>query len=115
MATKSITGPRSVALIGPYSSGKTTLLENLLYSAGAISRKGTIKEGNTVGDSSLEAKSRKMSVEISPVIYEFLGDSFSVLDCPGKHCFELRVSGLLLQPLRPTISRNCLNHCPNSG
>ena len=67
MATKSTTCPRSVALIGPYSSGKTTLLENLLFSAGAITRKGTIKEGNTVGDSSQEAKSRKMSVEISTV------------------------------------------------
>ena len=84
MATNSITGPRSVALIGPYSSGKTTLLENLLFTTGAISRKGTIKEGNTVGDSSAEAKSRKMSVEISPVNFEFLGDKFSVLDCPGS-------------------------------
>ena len=84
MATNSITGPRSVALIGPYSSGKTTLLENLLFTTGAISRKGTIKEGNTVGDSSAEAKSRKMSVEISPVNFEFLGDNFSVLDCPGS-------------------------------
>jgi len=84
MATNSITGPRSVALIGPYSSGKTTLLENLLFTTGTISRKGTIKEGNTVGDSSVEAKSRKMSVEISPVNFEFLGDNFSVLDCPGS-------------------------------
>ena len=62
MATNSITNPRSIALIGPYSSGKTTLLENLLFTTGAISRKGTIKDGNTVGDGAAEAKSRTMSV-----------------------------------------------------
>ncbi|HIC70587.1 MAG TPA: elongation factor G [Alphaproteobacteria bacterium] len=84
MANKPASGPRSIALIGPYSSGKTTLLENLLSAAGAISRKGTIKEGNTVGDSSPEARSRNMSVEISTATFEFGGETFTILDCPGS-------------------------------
>ncbi|MFP6755799.1 MAG: elongation factor G [Alphaproteobacteria bacterium] len=84
MANKPASGPRNIALIGPYSSGKTTLLENLLSAAGAISRKGTIKEGNTVGDSSPEARSRNMSVEISTATFEFGGETFTILDCPGS-------------------------------
>ena len=43
-------GPRCAALVGPYLSGKTTLLEALLFAAGAINRRGTQKDGNTVGD-----------------------------------------------------------------
>ena len=84
MANKLASGPRNIALIGPYSSGKTTVLENLLFAAGAISRKGSIKEGNTIGDSSAEARARTMSVEVSTANFEFLGDSFTILDCPGS-------------------------------
>jgi elongation factor G len=45
-------GSRSVAIVGPYLSGKTTLLESLLSTAGTLSRKGSTAEKNTVGDSS---------------------------------------------------------------
>lgn len=55
----------NVAIVGPYLAGKTTLLESLLAVTGAISRKGSIKEGNTIGDSTAEARLRQMSVEIS--------------------------------------------------
>ena len=41
-------GWRNVAIVGPYLSGKTTLLESLLFVTGAISRKGSVKDGNTV-------------------------------------------------------------------
>ncbi len=45
-------GPRTVALVGPYGSGKTTLLESLLMATGAIQRKGAVAQKNTVGDAS---------------------------------------------------------------
>ena len=77
-------GWRSVALIGPYLSGKTTLMEGLLHSCGAIPRKGSAKEGNTVGDASSEARDRQMSVEVSVASAQFLGDDWVFLDCPGS-------------------------------
>jgi elongation factor G len=84
MTTKVPSGPRSVALIGPFSSGKTSLLENMLFVAGAISRKGSVKERNMVGDGSAEARERQMSVEVSAVSFEFMGETLTVLDCPGS-------------------------------
>ena len=84
MGEKTTAAPRCAALVGPYLSGKTSLLESLLFVTGAISRKGTIKEGNTVGDSAPEARARKMSVEISSAATEFLGEYWTFLDCPGS-------------------------------
>ncbi len=84
MTTKDASGPRSFALIGPFSSGKSSLLENMLFAAGAISRKGTIKEGNMVADGSPEARARQMSVEISAVRFDYMGEAFTALDCPGS-------------------------------
>ncbi len=78
------TGPRSIALIGPYSSGKTTLLEAILHICGAIDRKGKVTSGTTVGDSSKEARDRQMSVEVNSAHFSFLGDEFTILDCPGS-------------------------------
>ncbi len=76
--------PRCAALVGPYLSGKTTLLESLLFAAGAISRKGSVRDGNTVGDSAAEAKARQMSVEVGLASAEYLGERWSFLDCPGS-------------------------------
>lgn len=58
-------GPRCVALVGPHSSGKTTLLEAILTRTGAINRQGAIADGNTVGDHSPSAREHKMSVEMN--------------------------------------------------
>jgi elongation factor G len=75
---------RNVALVGPYSSGKTTLLESLLWVSGSISRKGSVKEGTTVSDHSPEAKARSMSVEVGVAGIEYQDLRFNFLDCPGS-------------------------------
>ena len=75
---------RNVAIVGPYLSGKTTLLESLLSVTGAITRKGSVREGNTVGDSAAEARDRQMSVEVSAASTEYEGVRFTFIDCPGS-------------------------------
>ena len=76
--------PRCVALVGPYLSGKTTLMEALLFAAGAVNRKGTAKDGNTVGDASAEARARQMSVELSVAGCSFMDEPWTMIDCPGS-------------------------------
>jgi elongation factor G len=77
-------GPRCIALVGPFQSGKTTLLEAILARTGAIQRQGTIEAGTTVGDASKEARHHKMSVELAVATTTFMGDSYTFLDCPGS-------------------------------
>ena len=77
-------GPRCIALVGPFQSGKTTLLEAILARTGAIARQGTVEAGNTVGDASKEARHHRMSVEISVATTNFMGDDYTFVDCPGS-------------------------------
>jgi elongation factor G len=75
---------RCAALLGPYLSGKTTLLEALLHAAGNTSRRGSVRDGNSVGDHSQEARARQMSTELNVANASFLGDRWTILDCPGS-------------------------------
>ena len=77
-------GPRCIALVGPFQSGKTTLLEAILARTGAIQRQGSVDAGGTIGDASKEARHHKMSVEASFATTEFMGDSYTFIDCPGS-------------------------------
>jgi elongation factor G len=70
--------------VGPYLSGKTTLLEAILYRTGAIERQGKVADGTTVGDSAPEARAHGMSVEVNAASTNFLGDTYTFLDCPGS-------------------------------
>ncbi|MEH2051958.1 elongation factor G [Nostoc sp.] len=84
MNEKVKSGSRNVAIVGPYLSGKTTLLESLLFVTGAISRKGSVKDSNTVGDSAAESRDRHFSVEVSAASTEYNGIRFTFIDCPGS-------------------------------
>jgi elongation factor G len=80
-------GPRCVALIGPHSSGKTTLFEAILARTGATGLEGAgIRK--TVGDTSPEAQDHGMGVELNVASIDFLGDKFTLLDCPGSVEFQ---------------------------
>lgn len=111
MPGKSPSSPRCAALVGPYLSGKTTLMEGLLHVCGAIPRKGTVKEKNTVGDASQEARNRSMSVEVTAASAEFMGERWSFLDCPGSIEFAqdaraaLMVADIAVVVCEPEVER----------
>ncbi|MBW4421934.1 MAG: elongation factor G [Myxacorys californica WJT36-NPBG1] len=84
MKANQTSGIRSVAIVGPYLSGKTTLLESLLWVTGAVSRKGNVQDKNTVGDSAQEARDRQMSVEVNVASTNYQDVRFTFLDCPGS-------------------------------
>jgi elongation factor G len=86
----------NVAVVGPYLAGKTTLLESLLAVTGAISRKGSVKEGNTIGDSSAEARSRQMSVDLSTGTTLVEDVQFTFIDCPGSIEFSQETYNALI-------------------
>jgi elongation factor G len=70
--------------VGPFQSGKTTLLEAILARTGAVQRQGAVDAGTTVGDASKEARSHKMSVELTVATTTFMGDAYTFIDCPGS-------------------------------
>ena len=77
-------GARCIALVGPYLSGKTTLLEAILFHTGAIPRQGKVSEKSTIGDAAPEARAHGMSIELNAATTSYLGDSYTFLDCPGS-------------------------------
>ena len=82
--TKSDSRPRVAALVGPYLSGKTSLLEEILRQCGALDRKGSVKDGNMVGDATPEARTRQMTTEMNIASIDYLGDPWTFIDCPGS-------------------------------
>ncbi len=70
--TRNVGGPRSVALVGPYGSGKSTLFEALLDAAGAPVKRPA------------DPRNRPMTTEIRLGHCSYLGDDWSILDCPGS-------------------------------
>lgn len=74
---------RNVALVGHQGSGKTTLAEAMLYSAGAVARMGTVADGSTRSDFHDSERERGLSVFTSLLHAEWEGHKINVLDTPG--------------------------------
>lgn len=90
-----VMGPRLIALVGPFQSGKTTLLESILVRSGAISRQGSVRGGSSVGDSSPEARAHSMSVDTNIASIDYLGDRYTFIDCPGSIEFSHQMRNVL--------------------
>ena len=88
MAGQPSKGTRVIALVGPAGAGKTSLAEAMLFAAGATDRLGSTANGSSIGDSSPEARQRGGSTELNLYSFDYLGDSFAVIDCPGSVAFS---------------------------
>ncbi|MEU9038227.1 elongation factor G-like protein EF-G2 [Streptomyces sp. NPDC048352] len=83
---------RNVVLVGHSGAGKTTLVEALALTAGAVNRAGRVEDGGTVSDYDEIEHRRQRSVQLSLVPVEWAGIKINVLDTPGYADFvgELR-------------------------
>src|ERR1051326_5363156 len=74
---------RNVGLFSHGGAGKTTLSEALLFGAGAITRMGTVGDGNTASDFDPDELRRQMSVSVAVLPLEWQGTKVNLLDTPG--------------------------------
>src|SRR5437763_3213434 len=79
---------RNVAVVGHRSTGKTSLVEAMLYQAGAINRLGTIEAGNTTSDWDDDEQKRQMSLSASLAHLEWQGRKINLIDTPGDPGFQ---------------------------
>jgi elongation factor G len=78
---------RNVALVGHRGSGKTSVNEALLFTAGAINRLGSVADGTTVSDSASDEKAREMSISASLSSFAWEDRKINLVDTPGEPSF----------------------------
>jgi elongation factor G len=87
MAHESPKRIRNVALMGHRGSGKTSINEALLFTAGAINRLGSVADGTTVSDSASDEKAREMSISASLSSFRWDDRKINLIDTPGDPSF----------------------------
>ena len=83
MANVAVQSIRNVVLIGHGGSGKTSLAEAMLFSAGAVDRMGSVQDGTTVMDFEPEETSRKETIGTSAAFCSWKGNRLNLIDTPG--------------------------------
>ncbi|MCL2155445.1 MAG: elongation factor G [Leptospirales bacterium] len=78
---------RNVAIIGHGGTGKSTLLESMLFVSGQIDRMGSLESGTLVSDFDDDEKERKISIKTSLAFVENDGVKINILDTPGTADF----------------------------
>ncbi|MDR1322257.1 MAG: elongation factor G [Gracilibacteraceae bacterium] len=78
---------RNVCLVGHGGSGKTSLVETMLFNAGQTNRAGKVNDGNTVSDYLQEEIQRHLSISATVIPVEHAGVKINVLDTPGYSDF----------------------------
>lgn len=86
---------KSIALFGHQASGKSSLMEALLFRSGHLSKKGSVDDGNSVSDASKEEKNAKFSIYSSLIPIEYQKAKYNFIDTPGFFDFEMETHGAL--------------------
>src|SRR5918998_4536927 len=79
---------RNVAVVGHRGTGKTSLVEAMLFQAGAVNRLGSIEAGSTVSDWDDDERRRRMSLSSTLCHFEWQERKINVLDAPGDAGFQ---------------------------
>ncbi len=79
---------RNIAVVSAAGAGKTSLVEALLCTAGAIPAMGSVTAGNTVSDFEPEEIHRKVSTSTAVAHFSWKGITFNLLDTPGAPSFQ---------------------------
>ncbi|MGH2994713.1 MAG: elongation factor G [Gaiellaceae bacterium] len=79
---------RNVAVVGHRGTGKTSLVEAMLFQSGAINRLGTVEAGSTVADWDDEERKRQMSLSAALCHVEWQGRKINLIDAPGDPGFQ---------------------------
>ena len=99
---------RNVALVGHAGAGKTTLVERLLFAAGAITSPGAIERGSTVCDYTAQERQLGHSLEPALCSFDHAGSHVNLLDTPGYPDFIGRAISVL--PAADSVAV-CVNAC----
>ena len=74
---------RNIALVGHSGTGKTSVAEGIVYSAGVTNRLGSVDDGTTVSDFTDAEKDRKISISTSLISCDWKGTKINAVDAPG--------------------------------
>jgi elongation factor G len=86
---------RNVAVIGHRGTGKTSLVEALLYESGTVNRLGSVADESTVSDFDEDERKRGMSISASVTHLEWEGRLINLIDTPGEPSFQADVLSAL--------------------
>jgi elongation factor G len=79
---------RNVAVVGHRGTGKTSLVEAMLFQAGKINRLGSVEQGSTVSDWDDDEHKRQMSLSAAVCNVEWQGRKINLIDAPGDPGFS---------------------------
>ena len=97
---------RNVAVVGHRGTGKTSLVEALLFQSGAVNRLGTVEAGTTVSDSDEDEHKRQLSISMSLEHATWQERKLNLIDVPGDPSFqgELRTTARVVEGALVTVS-----------